>query len=329
MSDYAVTFVFEDGRVAAIRAGAQETVYGAALRQKVRLESDCLEGACATCKGHCIEGQFSLDDYSDEALTREEADDGHVLCCRMKVRSDCVIELPYDSALALKGHEPAKMNAKVTAVDEVAAGVYRLDVEAPPMRFLAGQYVHLSVPGTDAVRDYSFANAPGAEGPYRFYVKVLERGAMSEYVSGRARPGDDITMTGPFGQFYLRPLKRPALMVAGGTGLAPMLSMLEHAARTGGSEHGIRLLYGANKVDELFAQQQLDELATRLPLGVTRATVDVQGHVTELLETAQLNGGDCDLYLCGPPPMIDAATRWLHAQGLDAKRIHAERFLPS
>jgi NAD(P)H-flavin reductase/ferredoxin len=339
MSDHGITLVFEDGRTASLRAAPHETVYGAALRAGVRLQSDCLEGACATCKARCLQGEFSLEDYSDEALSAGEARERYVLACRMKAKSDCVLEFAYESALALRNHPPQSCSAQVAAVEAVGSGVYRLDIDpgqAPRFAYLPGQYAHLAVPGTEATRDYSFANPPGDPAPYSFYVKVLERGAMSEYVARRARPGDAVKITGPFGQFYLRPVLRPVVMVAGGTGLAPMLAMLEHAARLGGVAHPIRLLYGVNRPDEAFAGAQLEALAKRLPLVVERAAVAPQegwsgasGHVTALLRDELVNGGDCDAYLCGPPPMIDAASRWLQERGVQPPRIHAERFLPS
>ncbi len=338
LNAYNITFVFEDGRTAAVRALQNETVYSAALRANVRLQSDCLEGACATCKAHCVRGEFSLEDYSDEALSDEEGRERYVLMCRMKATSDCVLELPYEASLALAEHAPARFTGRVERVAGVSSSVYRMDVApdgGPRVAFLPGQYVHLQVPGTSLARAYSFANAPEAAGPYTFYVKALPRGVMSEYVAMRPRSGDPIGMVGPYGQFYLRPVKRPLLMVAGGTGLAPMLAMLEHLAHTGGCAQPIGLLYGVNEADERFALEQLHAYRDAgLPLAIECAAVAggagcTPGHVTSLLHEDRIHGGDCDVYLCGPPPMIDAANRWLHARGVDAKRVHAERFLPS
>jgi benzoate/toluate 1,2-dioxygenase reductase subunit len=163
---------------------------------------------------------------------------------------------------------------------------------------------------------------------------VLEAGAMSEYVSGRAKPGDEMPITGPFGHFYLRPPVRPIIMVAGGTGLAPMLSMFDHIEQSGGTDQPIHLLYGANTPGELFA---LDRIARdALPLTTELAVVAGApgwdghvGHVTELLGAGHVAGGDVDAYLCGPPPMIEAAENWLLANGVESARIHAEKFLPS
>ena len=123
-------------------------------------------------------------------------------------------------------------------------------------------------------------------------------------------------------------------MVAGGTGLAPMLSMFDHIEQSGGTDQPIRLLYGANTPGELFA---LDRIARdTLPLTTELAVVAGApgwdghvGHVTELLRSEHVAGGDVDAYLCGPPPMIEAAETWLLGNGVEGARIHAEKFLPS
>jgi benzoate/toluate 1,2-dioxygenase reductase subunit len=232
-----ITLIFEDGRSIGLQASSEETIYAAALRNKLRLESDCLEGACATCKGLCSSGEYRLGDYSEDALSDEEAAARQVLTCQMRASSDCVIELPYASTQALgkAGVPVQRLAMPVTGLETVAEGVVRLtlgaaEAGAAAMQFLPGQYVHLQVPGSEAQRSYSFSNAPvmagAAAGSMEFYIKLLPSGVMSDYLRQRAAVGDRIHVSGPFGRFYLRPPRRPILMVAGGTGLAPMLSML-------------------------------------------------------------------------------------------------------
>ncbi len=334
MTTHKVTILFEDGRSVAIDAAEADTIYLSALKNRVRIETDCLEGACATCKALCTQGEYYLDDYSDEALSDDEAARREVLTCQMHPTSDCVIEYPYQSSLALRT-EPETVAGRVAEVETVADSVVHLVVEPDgELAFLPGQYVHLGVPGTDQRRSYSFANPPDITGRLSFYVKVLENGAMSEYVSGRARPGDEMPITGPFGHFYLRPPVRPIVMVAGGTGLAPMLSMFDHMTGSGGTDQPIRLLYGANTPDELFALDHLAGVGHALTteLAVVAGAPGWNGHVghvTELLGPEHVAGGDVDVYLCGPPPMIEAAETWLRANGVEPVRIHAEKFLPS
>ena len=340
MSTHEVTFVFQDGRIVKFDASEDDNIYFAALKNKVRILTDCLEGACATCKGVCTTGAYYLDEFTDEALTADEYDRREVLTCQMHVTSDCVIEFPYESRIALKS-EPDSRKARVAEIDMISSTVAKLVVEpeadAPPVSFLPGQYVHLSVPGTSEHRSYSFANAAFETRKYTFYIKLLEHGAMSDYLSERAQPGDEFVVTGPFGRFYQRPTIRPILMVAGGTGLAPMLSMLDTLAANDDTDYPVRLLYGANAADELFAFDQLRgyaeqglDLTVELCVGEPdQDWDDATGHVTGLLRLDILNGGDCEIYLCGPPPMIDAAESWLSANGVNPVLVHAEKFVPS
>lgn len=340
MTTHEVTFVFEDGRIVTFNASEDDNLYFAALKNKVRILTDCLEGACATCKGVCTRGAYELAEYTNEALTQEEFDKREVLTCQMHVRSDCVVELPYDSRVALKS-KPDSRKARVASVDMVSSTVARLviepEVDTPPISFISGQYVHLSIPGTSEHRSYSFANPVFESGKYTFYVKVLEQGAMSDYLSDRARPGDEMIVTGPFGRFYLRSVRRPILMVAGGTGLAPMLSMLDTLIQNNENDQPVKLLYGANSVDELFGFDQLAKYGTNdLDLTTEFSVVEPAegwdgaiGHVTSLLRDELLNRGDCEVYLCGPPPMIDAAESWLRENNHDPALVHAEKFVPS
>ena len=169
MGEHKVTFVFEDGRTARIEADESDTIYIAALKYRIRIETDCREGTCATCKGLCTDGDYYMDDYIDEALTEDEAARREVLTCQMHVTSDCVIEFPYEAALALKG-APDTRPGKVAEIETVSSNVKRLVIsledDSSPMTFLPGQYVHLGVPGTDAQRSYSFANSGG----YCYYI---------------------------------------------------------------------------------------------------------------------------------------------------------------
>ncbi|MDB5838293.1 MAG: hypothetical protein JWQ23_245 [Herminiimonas sp.] len=330
-----ITAIFEDAKSIQFPARPNEIVYQAAYRAGITLEHDCLEGACGSCKALCTHGEFVIDDYSDEALMQSELDQGYTLLCKMTAKTPCVVELPYPSTFLSEKHAPQWLPATVTEVESVSSSVKRLVIRLQEggIDFLPGQYVHMEVPGTDAVRSYSFANAPGSQ-ELEFFMKVYPQGAMSDYLGERAAVGDVIRIKGPAGHFYLRAPKRPILMIAGGTGLAPMLSMLRSLSQATGLPP-LRLSYGVNEASEFFGEAELQSLAAGLPLTVDRVAVSAQewegpvGHVTALLAPELLNGGDCDAYLCGPPPMIEAVTAWLRDNGLKADHIHAERFVTS
>jgi benzoate/toluate 1,2-dioxygenase reductase subunit len=331
-----ITAIFEDSKTVKFSARHNEVVYQAAYRSGLRLEHDCLEGACGECKALCTQGEFELDDYSDEALSEHEKEQGHTLLCRMRARAPCVVELPYSSGLLAAQHEAQWVEGSVLAVESVSSTVKRMVVRAGAdgMRFLPGQYIHMEVPGTQMVRSYSFANAPGEE-QLEFFLKLYAAGAMSDYLRDRARPGDAIRIKGPAGHFYLREAKRPILMAAGGTGLAPMLSMLRTLATLRSGVPPIHLIYGVNEAAEFFAESELEGLGMKLPMTLERVAVSAAGwsgptgHVTSLLRPELLHGGECDAYLCGPPPMIEAASDWLRNKGMPPERVHSERFITS
>ncbi len=337
MADHRVTLVFEDGFSVTVTATEAETVYQAAARQDVPIMTDCREGACATCRATCSAGRYELSDFSEEALGPEEQAEGGVLACQMRARSDCVVEFPYPSSvITVRRADPTPV--VVEAAAEVARDVFRLVLRAHHGKrggFLPGQYVNIAVPGSGATRAYSFANAPEHDDLAEFYVRRLPSGVMSDWLSAGSVAGAATAIGPPMGQFFLRRANAPILMMAGGTGLAPMLSMLRHLAASARKPPSITLLYGANAPDEMFAADLLAELAGKLPLDVRRAAVTVTngfdgtaGFVTDLV-TAGMVDAQTDCYLCGPPGMVTAARALLAERGCDPKRVFAERFLPA
>jgi benzoate/toluate 1,2-dioxygenase reductase component len=190
------------------------------------------------------------------------------------------------------------------------------------------------VPGTDQRRSYSFSSPPGAE-TLSFLVRNIPPGVMSTYLREKAVPGTSVVFIGPAGSFYLRDVKRPALFLAGGTGLAPFLSMLGQIAETG-SAHPIHLVYGVTSDVDLVGVERLEQFATEIP-GFTFSTCVAagdsahprKGYVMAHIESGHLNGGDVDVYLCGPPPMVDAVRAWLGEQSVTPTNFYYEKFSPS
>jgi benzoate/toluate 1,2-dioxygenase reductase subunit len=192
-----------------------------------------------------------------------------------------------------------------------------------------GQYANISVPGTDQRRSYSFCSPPGAE-TLCFLVRNIPPGVMSTYLREKAVPGTPVEFIGPAGGFYLRDVERPLLFLAGGTGLAPFLSMLGKIAGTG-SACPIHLVYGVTNDVDLVGVERLEEFATEIPgftvstcVAATTSAHPRKGYVMAHVEPRHLNGGDVDIYLCGPPPMVDAVHAWLGEQS-----VYYEKFSPS
>ncbi|WP_172331136.1 benzoate 1,2-dioxygenase electron transfer component BenC [Mangrovicoccus sp. HB161399] len=330
---YRIALNFEDGVTRFVEANEGETVLDAAFRQKVNLPMDCSDGVCGTCKCRAESGSFEMgDDYIDEALTEDEAAEGLVLTCQMVAESDCVLSVPVASTACKIA--PQAFEATVAAIEphEDAAVVLELDAEAAP-DFLPGQYVNIDVPGSGLARSYSFSSAPG-EGRMQFLIKKIPDGVMGTWLS-RARTGDVLNVTGPMGSFYLRGDERPLLFLAGGTGLAPFLSMLEVLAHKG-SEQRIHLVYGVTRDLDLVLVEALEAYAAKLP-GFTFATVvaedssthERKGWVTQHMPGEMLKPGEFDAYLCGPPPMVDAVRSWFSESGIQPASFHYEKFTPN
>jgi benzoate/toluate 1,2-dioxygenase reductase subunit len=226
-------------------------------------------------------------------------------------------------------------------MENVSVNVVKLDLgvrgdaDAWPS-FMPGQYVNIGIPDAGQNRSYSFANSPGARERLTFYIKILESGVMSDFLRGRAKQGDLVNIEGPFGHFYLRGQERPILMMAGGTGLAPMLSMLDQMASIETCRKPVHLLYGVNNADEFFGIRQIESYASK-GIDLTYETISLNGsadwdgrsgHVTELLNE-KLVRDNPEIYLCGPPPMIDAANAWFEKIGIDQNFVYSEKFVPS
>lgn len=324
---------FEDGVTRFIEAMPQELVADAAYRVGLNIPMDCRDGACGTCKCHCESGTYTLGSYIEDAMTEDEAEAGHVLTCQMRATSDCVLSIPAASSVCKV--KVSTHQAEMVEVRELSPSTIAFSVKvAGDLPYLPGQYVNVQVPGTTQTRSYSFSSMP-RDGVVEFLVRNIPGGLMSTYLSGPARGGDALALTGPIGAFYLREPKRAILMLAGGTGLAPFLAMLEELERTGTSQP-IHMVYGVTRDADLVEVPRLEAFAGSIP-GFTFATVvadeasghERRGYVTQHLSPEALFGGDVDVYLCGPPPMVEAVRSHFEAEGVTPASFHFEKFNPA
>ncbi|WP_264214017.1 benzoate 1,2-dioxygenase electron transfer component BenC [Leisingera thetidis] len=333
MTTYNVALNFEDGVTRVIQCGADEKVTDAAFRQKINLPMDCRDGVCGTCKCFAEKGEYELEFYMDESMSAAEAEEGYVLTCQMVPESDCVLRVPASSAVCKTA--PEAVEGEVLGVDILSETSFGLRVKlAKPLGFLPGQYVNVTVPGSGRHRSYSFSSAPGSDEP-TFLIRNLPGGVMSSYLGARVQPGDAVTLTGPMGAFYLRPVERAQLWLAGGTGLAPFLSMLEQVAEQG-TDHPILLYYAVTRTADLVELDRVNELAGKIG-NITVITIlaaeedahERKGFVTDHVTADDLNGGDCDVYLCGPPPMVDAVRGHFSKLGVEPANFYFEKFNPT
>jgi benzoate/toluate 1,2-dioxygenase reductase component len=330
---YRIALNFEDGATRFVDCNDGEKVLDAAYRAKINLPMDCSDGVCGTCKCRAVQGAYDLgDEYIDDALTADEAEEGLVLTCQMVPSSDCVIEVPVPSTACKV--KPAEHGAEVLAVELVSDStiILKLGIDKPAeLAFLPGQYVNLTVPGTAEHRSYSFSSKPGAA-EASFLIRNIPQGLMSSWLADKAQPGARMSFVGPQGSFFLRAIDRPVVLLAGGTGLAPILSMLEVAADQG-TDQPIHLIYGVTKDADMVETDRIEALADRLPTFTWACCVadpasgqPLKGYVTEHLKDEHLNAGDCDIYLCGPPPMVEAVRKFFVEKGVKPAHFHYEKF---
>lgn len=332
-----IALQFEDGITRFISCNDNEKLSDAAYRQKVNIPLDCRDGACGTCRGFCESGSYDMptSSYIEDALDAADAARGYVLACQMKPKSDCVVQIPASSASCKIA--VTSFQGELAEIDAVSASTIRFSIaleQAQDLSFLAGQYVNVAIPGTALTRSYSFSSAPGAS-EASFVVRNVPGGRMSSFLSEQAQVGQAIEFSGPYGSFYLREVQRPILMLAGGTGIAPFLSMLDVLAQAGFTQ-SVRLVFGVTNEIDLVALDQLDAIAAAHPNFSYRTCVAAaesqhprKGYVTQHIESEWLYGGEVDVYLCGPVGMVDAVKTWLTDIQVQPRQFLYEKFSAS
>jgi propane monooxygenase reductase subunit len=210
-------------------------------------------------------------------------------------------------------------------------------VEPASLRFFPGQYVDFAVPGHDATRSFSMANIPSLEdGQLEFVIRIYPDGLFSGFLDTEVEVGDRLDITGPFGVFTLRDAPdKDLIYVGGGAGMAPILSLLRSMAERG-IDRKATYYYGARRRKDLCFEKELRALEEKLPnfrfvpaLSEPEAGDDWDGEVgliTDVVRRRETDLGRTDAYVCGPPPMVEAALELLSTLGVQDKRIFYDKF---
>jgi len=312
-----------------------QSILDAAEEHGVSIVNECQSGICGTCVATCASGDYQMG--RTEGLSDVERSARKVLTCQTFADSDCVIDLQYpaddNAARLVTGH------GVVTSVQRLSdtTAILRIDVSGvdDTITFKAGQFAQVQVPGTDVWRNYSFAHPDDGRTELEFIIRLLPDGVMSDYVRDRAKPGDRIALRCSKGGFYLRPVVRPVILVAGGTGLSAILAMAQSLDSDIGQP--VHLLYGITAAEDLCKRDELEELTRRIPglrLHIIVSQPDAEwdgpvGLVTDLLDESMLSDGDADVYLCGPAPMVEATRNWLDNNGIHRIGLYYEKFVAS
>jgi len=326
-----------------IEVGEDQTILRAAAEQGVQLMHGCKEGQCAACKSFVLEGDLDnidLDRYSTFALPDYERDEGQTLLCRAHPYEDLVIELlNYDEEIIRSGLPLRKGVVEVVSNESVTHDMRHLVVrlvEPEEIKFFPGQYMDFVVPGTEETRSFSMANPPNRDGLFEFVIKIYPGGLFSGFLDEKVQMGDRLDVEAPFGTFTLRESRTSELVfVGGGAGMAPVLGLLRSMAERG-VERKATFYYGARAARDLCFKPELAALAEKMPgfryipaLSEPADGAEWNGHTGLITEVVQANESSLegmDAYVCGPPPMVDAAIATLTALGVREESIFYDKF---
>ncbi|MCQ8117961.1 aromatic/alkene monooxygenase hydroxylase FAD-binding subunit MmoC [Methylomonas rosea] len=342
MSAHQIKIITQDGESVCFDCYEDEDVITAAVRQDIYLMSSCREGGCATCKGFCAEGDYVLGKCSSQALPYEEEEAGEVLLCRCYPVSDLEVEVPYTYDRISFSPEGLTFVAEVIELSQISINVMKLLLrrtgDDQTIKFDSGQFFDLEIPGTTITRSYSPANTSNKTGDLEFLIRIVDGGKFSEYLKNEAKLGQKLNVKGPSGIFGLKENGfTPRYFVAGGTGLAPILSMVRRMQEWDEPQKCI-IYFGVNTEAEIFHLDELNQLAAQMPTLELRNCVwkcsddwhCEKGSVVDILRRdLKDTGAKPDLYLCGPPGMVDATFAVCAEMGIPKERIYLEKFLPS
>jgi p-cymene monooxygenase electron transfer component len=311
-----------------------ETVLERALKEGIAYPHDCTVGTCGSCRSRLIEGSVEAITPFGYTLSREELEAGYILACQAIPKSDLVLEV---SAPERDMPAPGEYQARLIALDDLTHDIRRATFELDaPMRYVAGQYANFRWPGDPRGRSFSFASKPSPDGLTRIstFVRRVPGGAFTGHIFSDQAQDTPYVVDGPHGNFWLRDGTGPILCVAGGSGLAPIISLLEDATARGVRRDCI-LLFGARSTRDVYGSAEIAAIRESWPasfdywpalseeqLEGTRHGF-VTAHIAPALERL---GPGAQAYLCGPPVMIDAAVEALARHGIGLDDIHYDKF---
>lgn len=310
-----------------IEVRPRETLLQAALRQGIDFPHSCRVGGCASCKCRLLSGRVRELTETGYVLSAEELAAGYILACQSVPRG--AVSVAVDLARR-------QVRGRVVGQERLTHDITRLVIQLDEsLAYQAGQYAQLTLDClAQQPRSFSFASAPDGDAKVSFFVRRVPSGQFTGLVDTQSLLGQGVSVEGPYGDFYLRPATAPLLLIAGGSGLAPLLALLQDALARGVARP-VTLLFGAREERDLYAQEQIAELAAQWPApfrfvpvlsaaAAEAAWTGARGLVTALIPDLLEPGAHA--YLCGPPAMIDSAIELLVAHGVSGEHIHADRF---
>ncbi len=313
-----------------------ETVLEAGLRRGLNLPHSCRSGSCMACVATATSGEVFYRHGPPLGLSEPERKAGKLLMCQAEAKSDLEIEtmLVSDAGVAPLQRLPCRVEKMQKLSHDVMAIWIRLP-PIGPLQFRAGQYLDFLMPDGDH-RSFSMANPPHDAELLELHVRMVPNGAFSKFVFVELKPRQLLRMMGPLGNFYVRgESRRPLMMIAGGTGIAPIQSMLLDLLHHR-DPRPIVLYWGVRAKRDLYRHELMQTLARQHPALTYVPVLSAPGRHddwagrTGLVHAAALQDhtdfGAFDVYLSGPPPMIDAARDAFAPRGLREERLYFDAF---
>lgn len=315
--------VFETGR---------GTILDAALKAGIILPHECRTGSCGTCKCRLVSGLATMDPWESSALSREEAAAGLILACRARAKTDVVVS----QLRTVAAHPIRQFAARVVSIDAPTHDVRVVRLEPPsPIAFSAGQYARLTF-GEVPPRSYSMANRP-SEPVLEFHIRLVPRGVASFHVGSVLQVGDEVQVEAPFGTAHLGDdPDAPILAVAGGTGLAPIRSIVREALAVS-PERRIAVYLGVRDECDVYGETEMLGLKHRHPGLTFTAVLSQPSAATErptgfVHSAVAVDFGDLSgwiVHAAGPPLMVEALKATAMAKHVLPTEIHVDPFTPS
>jgi len=327
-----------------LRVGAKETLLQAALNQGIAFPHNCRAGGCGECKCRLVKGKVKELTDKSYILSADELRDNYVLACQSIPQSDIevAVRLREGSMLVPTRQSPGRLVRMAPLTHDIMHITLALE---QALAFTPGQYCEVSPQegrAAGATRSYSFANVPEANGTSRnveFFIRKVRGGRFTEWLFSEAKAGDSLNVTGPFGDFVLHDSPAPILCIAGGSGLAPVLSMLQGALQSLRRPREVTLVFGARQNQDLYMLDAIEALRREWPLRfafvpvLSNESAESEWHgrrgliVDHLAEVLADSLSAQHAYLCGPPGMIDSCVARLKVGGVLDSVIHFDKFL--
>ena len=321
-----------------LRVRADQSVLEAALAAGLNLPHSCRSGHCASCRARLLSGEIHYPNGRTAGLTAAEADAGYVLLCQARPRSDLRVEARVVANVSEA--EIKTLPCRIARMERLAPDVMQVFLRLPavePLQFRAGQYLDVLLDGGKR-RSFSIASPPHDNGEIELHVRHVPGGGFTGALFDTLHAGALLRIEGPIGQFIYRESVAPALLIAGGTGFAPIKSILRHALERGPTTRALHLYWGARRSVDLYEERTVLDWVRQFPnlrftavlseAGVDEAAAGHRrsGWVHDVVLADYPDLAAFDVYTAGPPAMIEAIRATFPARGLSEARLHFDSF---